>query len=73
MSEFLGLPFVERMLPSPEDTVPFGNRFADRWYPLRAGVNERHLAGLPKRFERKIVERAGDLAAGLGYPPPARR
>lgn len=72
LCRFLDMPFDEEMVPSPNHSVPFGSRFPDRWYPMRPDVNQRYLAELPEKFERQIVDRAGDLAASYGYHPPSR-
>ncbi|MDH3743589.1 MAG: sulfotransferase [Acidobacteriota bacterium] len=69
LCDFLDLPFVNTLVPAPGDTLPFGSRFSDRWYPLRPNVNDRYLSQLPERFERQITERAGKLAAAYGYHP----
>lgn len=73
LCEFLGLPYAGDMVPAAGQSVPFGSRFPERWYPLKREVNDRYLADLPDEFETKLVERAGELAAGFGYQPPSRR
>lgn len=73
LCRFLGLSPTPEMIPARHHTVPFGSRFRDRWYPLRADINERYLDALPARFEELLVERIGELAASYGYLPPARR
>lgn len=71
LCRFLDIPFMEDMVPAPGHKIPFGSRFPDRWFPLKADVNQRYLAELPRRFEEKIRDRAGDLAAAYGYHSPS--
>jgi hypothetical protein len=67
---FLGLSFVEEMVPSEHDVVPFGSRYPERWYPLRPDINEAYLAKVSTEHVRVIAERCGHLATHFGYSMP---
>ncbi len=67
---FLGLDFRPDLLPSPDDTVPLGSRFRDRWYPLRPDVNEKYFDDVSEEHLDYIEERCGELAVRLGYRRP---
>lgn len=70
LCDFVGLSFDPAMVPAEGDTVPFGSRFRDRWYPLRADVNRSYLESIPDRYLALVEERCGPLARRLGYASP---
>lgn len=73
LCDFTELSFQPVMVPSEGDTVPFGSRFRDRWYPLRENVNQRYLREAPERYLRLVENSCGPLARRLGYLPPWER
>ena len=72
LTEFVGLDFVEDMIPAPHHKMPLGSKYRDRWYPLRQDVNEPYLQALPEKYLRQIENRCGEIAAEFGYYPPRR-
>jgi len=70
LCDFLGVDFRPDLLPSPDDTVPLGSRFRDRWYPLRTDVNEKYFDDISEEYLDHIEERCGELADRLGYRRP---
>ena len=72
LTRFLGLTFIEDMIPAPHHRIPLGSKYRDRWYPLRPDVNERYLKEIPEKYLRQIEERCGAIAAEFGYHPPRK-
>jgi len=72
--EFVGLDYTDRLVPGAEDKIPFGSRYAGRWYPLRPDVNESYLNELSAHHVEIIARRCAELAEDFGYmrPHPAR-
>lgn len=74
---FSELSFSSWMLPRRGDRVPFGSRFADRWYPIRpsriTGYLERLQEELGTQGYEIIDHYCGDLATSLGYAAPSLR
>lgn len=70
--DFLHLEFVEDMIPKGGDTIPFGSRYRNRWYPLRPKVNAPYLKQIPSEYVSMIRERCGRIAEQFGYFPPKR-
>lgn len=67
---FLGLEFYPEMLPQPDDEIPWGSRFRDRWYPLRPEVNGKYLERIQGVHAGIIEARCGELAKSFGYSRP---
>jgi len=70
LCHFLDLPFVEDMIPKAGDSIPFGSKYRDRWYPLRPDVNQKYLKSIPDKYISMIEERCGPIAEQFGYYPP---
>ncbi len=70
LTQFLGLPFIEDMIPAPHHKIPLGSKYRDCWYPLRPDVNVRYLREIPEKYLRQIEESCGAIAAEFGYHPP---
>lgn len=72
--EHLDLEFDPSMLPHPEDSMPLGSRFRDRWYPLEPSRPKRYLDQLQEETGDEGAEiihsRCGDLARKFGYERP---
>jgi len=65
--EHVGIDYRENLLPGPDDRVPFGSRFRDRWYPLDPERALRY-ADAASDEEREIIHRrCGEIAAEFGY------
>lgn len=67
---FLGLGYRDGLLPQPSDTIPFGTRFRERWYPLDPAVNDAYLREADASLLEIIEQRCGEIAARLGYERP---
>ncbi|MEM7350584.1 MAG: sulfotransferase [Acidobacteriota bacterium] len=67
---FLGLHSVGDLLPAAHQTVPFGSRRADRWFPLRRDLNAPFLSSLQPHQAEIIHQCCGELASRLGYERP---
>ncbi len=68
----VGLDFRPDMLPAPHHRIPFGTRFADRWYPLRL---DRALAYIERATPEELAlihTYCGSLAEQFGYPYPQK-
>jgi hypothetical protein len=74
LCSFLDLDFRDRMVPGPEDDIPVGTRFPERWYPLKIGRTESYLDRLQEDLSddqiQQLVDRIGPLARELGYEHP---
>jgi len=57
----------DHMLPQAGDTLPFGSRFRDRWYPLRPDVNDAYNNRIGAHTVRLVNELAGSTVERLGY------
>ncbi len=64
---FADLTFDPRQIPAPGQPFPLGSLEDNKWYPLRAGENERYLERLDPELVRALNARAGDLIERLGY------
>ncbi|NIQ29138.1 MAG: hypothetical protein GTN89_01885 [Acidobacteria bacterium] len=67
IDSFAGLEFDARQIPAPGQPFPLGSLEDNKWYPLRAGENERYLKALDPALVRALNARAGDLLKQLGY------
>lgn len=72
--DFAELPYAASILPSPDDSIPWGAAFdafnRRKWYPLRPEVNDRYLAELPSWACERIHAICGPVAERLGYCKP---
>jgi hypothetical protein len=68
--DFVGLEFEPSMLPAPQQSIPFGTKFHERWYPLKPEVNGRYLRALSKAQIQTISSHCGDIAEQFGYSAP---
>lgn len=65
--DFAGLEFNAEMLPSSAHKMPLGSRFLDRWYPIRADVNDGYAEKIDAFVVNTVNEYAGDVMERLGY------
>lgn len=73
LCDHLRLDYSERLLPRPDDRIPFGSRFSDRWYPLDP-ARVLHYVDEASPEEIEIIDRrCGRLALELGYQGVPRR
>jgi len=70
--EHVELSFSERLLPHPDDKMPLGSRFRDRWYPLDVNRVLHYIDKATPDELALIHEVCGDLADELGYTLPRR-
>jgi hypothetical protein len=70
---FLELSFEESMLPSAEQVIPFGTKYAERWFPVQKTVNEKYIEKIPARYFDQAEEYLGDTAALFGYHHPKKK
>lgn len=75
MCAFSGLRWDPRLVPGPNDRIPWGVR-ADalnrrKWYPLRPEVNDAARRDLPVWAGAMIEDICGPMAATWGYSRPA--
>jgi len=70
--EHVELDFSERLLPHPDDRIPMGSRFRDRWYPLNVDRVLHYIDKATPDELSLIHEVCGDLADELGYPRPRK-
>ncbi len=66
------LEFSERLLPHPDDKIPLGSRFRDRWYPLDVNRVLHYIDKATSEELALIHEICGDLAEEFGYSLPER-
>lgn len=64
---FTGLEFSPDMLPQATHRMPLGSRFLDRWYPIRADVNNVYSNKIGQDVIDVVNQYAGDLIEKLGY------
>ncbi|MHA1384507.1 MAG: sulfotransferase [Candidatus Helarchaeota archaeon] len=67
LCDFAELSFSDDMLPQPNQKIPLGTRFVERWYPLNSKVNYSYLKELKDEYYDIIHRYCGDLANHLGY------
>lgn len=65
--DFAQLDFCEDMLPAAHHALPWGSRFAERWFPLRPEVNTAYARDVSAEAITIINRRLGDLFQTLGY------
>jgi len=68
--EHLDLPYDSSYLPGPQDRIPFGSKYDKKWYPLRAGVNRKHLEKMDEQHVEVVHKHCGALANQFGYERP---
>jgi len=66
------LGFDEDMLPRPHHRLPLGASEGHKWYPIRTGVNKKHLEKLENGQISIIKENVQQIAGRLGYDPPEK-
>ena len=64
---YCGLDFREDMLPQASHRLPIGSRYRDRWFPLRADVNQAYLDRLHPHTVARVNHHCGDMIERLGY------
>lgn len=67
LCDFTGLSFQPDMIPHEEHTIPFGNKFRERWYPLNTNVNQRYLDEIPAKYIEILNNRCQDYIELLKY------
>ena len=70
--DFAELEFDVDMLPQPEHKLPLGTKYEERWYPLRADVNDSYLNKISPKYIEKIQDKCGYYAELFGYYPPIK-
>lgn len=65
--DFCELTFGDDMLPQSHHRLPLGSRFRDRWYPIRANVNDRYERSLDRVTIQLVNKYCGDIVERLGY------
>lgn len=68
--DHIELDFSEALLPHPGDSIPFGSRFPDRWYPLEPKRVLHYIEKASSRELEIIYQHCGKLAEELGYELP---
>lgn len=68
--EFADLHYDEKMLPQPQDRIPFGSRFRNRWYPLRPGVNDKYLREMSAQHVDIVRAYCEQYSTYFGYEAP---
>lgn len=67
---FVDLQFTPDLLPQPHHRVPPGSKATEKWYPIRADVNETYRREVPISACHIIREGVGEIAEVFGYFPP---
>lgn len=65
--DFCELSFSEDMLPAQHHRLPFGSRYRDRWYPIKADVNAIYEEMIDDVTIARVNYYAADLLPRLGY------
>jgi hypothetical protein len=60
------------MVPRPGHRVPFGSMRRDRWYPLKADINSRHLQAMAAEHVEVVARWCKTYADELGYEMPQK-
>ena len=61
------LEFFPHMVPGADQSLPWGSRFEDRWFPVRKDVNRPYLSRLQPWVTERVEAEAGELIDRLGY------
>lgn len=64
---FVELDFSPDMLPAANHRLPPGSRYHDRWYPLRADVNEPYEKHIDDFVIDVVNQHCGEVIERLGY------
>ena len=67
---FIGIEFIDDMVPKAHHKLPRGIRFPDRWYPLVTNINEKYLAEIPLNYIELVHRKCQELAERQGYSRP---
>jgi len=67
--DFLEFPYDSKLLPSPDDKLPWDSIQDHKWYPLRTDLNDRYLQELTSRDISIIKAYCGSLNDKFGYSP----
>jgi sulfotransferase family protein len=65
--DFAGLSFHEDMLPAAHHRLPYGSRYRDRWYPIRAEVNAVYQSRIDAATIARVNFHGADVFPRLGY------
>lgn len=71
--EHIGLKFDPRMIPRPEDKLPFRSKYRTRWYPLQPDRAFHYIEKARPEGIEIIHHYCGDVAKELGYMKPKKR
>ncbi len=72
LCSFLELPFEESMLPAADQSIPFGTKYTERWFPVKKTVNEKYIHKIPSRYFDWAEAYLGDVASLFGYYHPKK-
>lgn len=67
IADFCNLSLDASHFPSEKDTIPFGSRRKERWYPIKRDINSRYLESLPVEARRIIREKCGRYIDRFDY------
>ncbi len=65
--DFADLSYSAEMLPAPHHALPYGSRFPDRWFPIRADANEEYEPLIDNVTIERVNAHGADLLPRLGY------
>lgn len=68
--EFADIEFNRNMLPQPDDKIPFGSRYRNKWYPLRPDVNSKYFNKMEESHLNIIDKYCHKYANKFGYEKP---
>jgi hypothetical protein len=71
IAEAVDLEYDPDMVPRDHHRLPFGASESHKWFPVRTGVNEKHLNQLSARMASVIRDNVEDVARSFGYQSPA--
>lgn len=70
LCNFLDLEYINEMLPQKNDKFPLGTVRKQRWYPIRANINDSYFEQMEPEHAAIVEERCGELAKYFGYEYP---
>ncbi|WP_263784443.1 sulfotransferase family protein [Salinibacter grassmerensis] len=70
IAEAIDLEYRPDMVPQDHHRLPFGSSESHKWFPVRTGVNEKHLSHLRPGAASVIQENVEDVAHSFGYRAP---
>ncbi len=71
MCEFTELPYMESLLPGPNDIFPFGsNSEKEKWYPIRKDINALYRSEITAKAKDYIESEVPDLISNFNYIRP---